>query len=558
MPDRVLIAIVVSKPEGLEFVPGALPSATRLVSWAKTQGYDTHLVDDRGGEAPVDTDQLCKVIVDALEGGGQERLIVAFMGHGLFRDLSEEFWLLTKWRTETTGAVNIVKLRDRLATYQPGQLAIISDTCRSLPIAKARYIDGNGVVPLKDYDPSDVMSADFYGTQAAQPAYSEPAALAPNEAYCFFSRVLTDALLGKLPGAIETDAVLGPVVRNDGLINEVLRGVPRLASSYDKSQKPDMKGSWRAPRNVWSEIAKVGAPPEADVLPPVPLAPQGQRNFGTVVPEQMRLVSLRIAAQDAGARIAAQPRPTHFESGTGLAINGAEVRKVIAGGGFSVDVVERPDWFRVTPLAWPSATAFVAQLSTGLYAAAALISGYIATLTVGENGVESLILRRSSEDHSPATPALGRMQSGQDLGDLEAIARTLREGPAADPVLAALATYAYARAGAFDALAELTSRFAADQKPMPFDLALVARLLLSRSEAGLTADVTGICVPVAGSFPWLRQGWARVEDDRRPLVRRLAEFAVPGEDRGLAPSPFTTFKVTTGAAIAQLIVRREL
>ena len=168
------------------------------------------------------------------------------------------------------------------------------------------------------------------------------------------------------------------------------------------------------------------------------------------------------------------------------------------------------------------------------------------------------MMRPSSDGQSPAPSAIGRMISGQTIGEIEDVATALREGPAADPVLAALAAYAFERAGASEALAELVGRYAAEQTPMPFDLALVCRLPLSRAATGLRAEVNGAVIAVAGSFPWLRQGWARVDDDRRDLVRRLADFAMPGPDRGLVASPFTTFQSATGADIARRIATGDL
>jgi hypothetical protein len=58
-------------------------------------------------------------------------------------------------------------------------------------------------------------------------------------------------------------------------------------------------------------------------------------------------------------------------------------------------------------------------------------------------------------------------------------------------------------------------------------------------------------VPVAGGFPWLRQGWPLVEDRRE--FRNLAPFA----DK-LRPSVFTTLNPRRGRELAELIRRGEL
>src|SRR4051812_45268241 len=133
MPNDLCIAIAVSTPENLDAVPGAIPSAKRVVAWAQALGYSTELVTDEVN--PVTCELLNEVFQRKLGQGGQRRLIVSFAGHGLIRGGAEEYWLLNGWRTQATGAVNYLKLRDRLGTYRPQQLAVISDACRSLVTA---------------------------------------------------------------------------------------------------------------------------------------------------------------------------------------------------------------------------------------------------------------------------------------------------------------------------------------------------------------------------------------------------------------------------------------
>ena len=172
MPRDFCIAIAVSSPEDLDQVPGAIPSAKRLLAWAKAQGYDTELVADDA--RPVTCARLADVFRTRLGQGGQRRMIVSFAGHGLIRGGAEEYWLLSKWRTQATEAVNHIKLKDRLGTYLPKQLAIVSDACRSLVTGQARFVEGNGVVDIKDYVEKSPQTVNLSGTQAAQPSFATP------------------------------------------------------------------------------------------------------------------------------------------------------------------------------------------------------------------------------------------------------------------------------------------------------------------------------------------------------------------------------------------------
>jgi hypothetical protein len=61
MANNVCIAIAVSQPEGLDEIPGAVPSAQRVIAWAEAQGFDTELVTDAA--EPVTYARLREVFV---------------------------------------------------------------------------------------------------------------------------------------------------------------------------------------------------------------------------------------------------------------------------------------------------------------------------------------------------------------------------------------------------------------------------------------------------------------------------------------------------------------
>src|ERR1700741_3182523 len=88
LTDNLCIAIAVSQPQGLDKVPGAIPSARRMIAWAQAQGFDTELITDE--TEPVTCARLREVFVRKLGQGGQQRLIVSFAGHGLIRGGAEE------------------------------------------------------------------------------------------------------------------------------------------------------------------------------------------------------------------------------------------------------------------------------------------------------------------------------------------------------------------------------------------------------------------------------------------------------------------------------------
>jgi len=571
LAKELCIAIAVAKPDDLDEIPGALPSAQRVVAWASSLGYDTELVSD--ATEPVTCERLKKVFRNKLGNGGQRRLVVSFAGHGLIRGGADEYWLLSEWRTEATEAVNHLKLRDRLGTYVPEQLAVISDACRSLPNDKAKWVDGNGIVDVKDYVEKPVEVAHLAGTRSAQPSFATP--IGTEEAYCFFTQVLMNALYGLIPEAIDDDPTFGKVVTNDRLFNAVNKELPLLASLYKRKQVPDLNGGWRWPKNVWSVLNKL----DAAKLPPFAAPPQPRRvrNARQDSEQKRRDQKSQAEVTDFVAKLQNEIGATHFETQTGLVVTGATVTKNPIARNFKVNKDGGgPAWFRFTPQDGALASPVLVQLADGNWAGAAVYTGFIGTFTAGPDGVDSYVLRPNHERGSSAELEIARAATGADFGDPYDLAARLRDFKHTDPVLGALAAYAYARAGAVDEIRRLVYFYSEHNQPAPFDAVLLARLTIRRDNLGYSAHVAPVAeraprsqieserswtyratraaqVRVAGGFPWLRQGWTLLEDDFRPEFRRLAEFA--GE---LRPSVVTTLASQAGEKLAELVRKGDI
>lgn len=576
MVRDLCIAIAVSKPESLDPVAGAIPSARRLLAWAHAVGYDTELVADEDPAVPVTCARLREVFARKLGQGGQRRLIVSFAGHGLIRGGAEEYWLLNGWRTQATEAVNYLKLRDRLGTYRPRQLAVVSDACRSLPTPQAKWVEGNGVVDVKDYVENPVQIAHLAATQAAQPAFATP----PNaaEAYCFFTHVLVNALCGDPASAVENDPNYGRVVTNDRLLTTVGSELPLLASRHSCSQTPDLQGGWRSPENIWSVLRQIPAAtvPISTVLPTVSEPLVQVEEIGAGEAPVSRETAARARAQAFADALRTENRATHFETGCGLVIAGVPVVQVDVGPYFrSETALENPGWFRLYSTA-NDATPVLARLASGDWVGAAAYRGFIGTFTVGSGGAESYVLRRPYQAGSGGEGAIAQAATGSLLTDPFELAAKLRDGKHDDPVLGALAAYAYARAGAIDEVRRTTFFYGYYSQPAPFDAVLLARVPIERDAAGYWAAIPAVpardCrspsertrawtyeatppirVRVGGGFPWLRQGWALLEDDFRPEFRKLFRYA-----GALRPSTFTTLAPEAGEELASKLKRGEL
>jgi hypothetical protein len=569
LAKNVCIVIAVAEPDKpLDPLPGAVPSAKQFATWASGQGYQVELVTDEN-QTPVTCERLGAAFHNALGGGGQNRILVAFMGHGLIRGQSEEYWLLTDWRRKATEAVNHLKLRSRLETYRPKQIGIISDACRSLPTESAKWVEGNGVVDVMDYIDQPVQVAQLSGTRSAQPSFQTP--LGAEEQYCFFSQVLTNALRGEPHNVVEVDDQGRRVVVNDRLYEVVERELPRLASRYQRRQIPQLDGSWRSrPSDVWSVLPDAPVEPRPIVGPGPDVA--NDLAFRSAWDEKNRDEVARDRTERFRKQLRGEVRASHFETGCGLSIVGAPVREVIAPPGFKVGCDEKnPAWFHLSA-ARPAGSVAV-QLKDGRWLAGAVYDGMIGTFTVTEDGAAAFVLRPVWDNTDLAEEAVARAATNAVTNHFE-LAALLRREKHADPVLGALAAYAYARAGAIEDIRRTCSFYAERGQPLPFDAALLARVPLTADGPWLIADIPAVAerkphndteakygftyeatpggrVPVAGGFPWLRQGWALLEDRRE--FRELATFT-----EGLRPSVFTTLNPRRGRELAELIRKGEL
>jgi hypothetical protein len=569
LAKRLCIAIAVSKPDGLEEVPGAIPSATRLADWASGQGYDVALVTDKPD--PVTCARLADIFHEKLGAGGQERVIIAFAGHGLIRGGAEEYWLLSGWRTRATEAVNYLKLRDRLSTYRPRQIAIVSDACRSLPTERAKWVEGNGVIDIKDYVETPVEVALLNSTRAAQPSYSSPPPLGAEEAYCFFTQVVANALAGSPEDAVQLDAEGRAVVLNDNLLNVIDRELPLLASRYQRRQVPDLQGGWRAPKNVWSLLPSKSPNAPAPLIAPHP-SPDGTFSFRNL-DERDTKAAAALATSEFVDRLRSEDLRSDFRPETGIAFAGAVVdRLVLSSGSTTPPNAREINKFELKLPQMERAATVMARLTDGSWVGAAIYEGFVGNFSIGEDGADSYVLRPSWGNADTTQRVVAMAAVGQDLGDPFELAARMRDQKHIDPVLGALASYAYARAGAIEDIRRLCYFYREHRQPLPFDAALLARVPIRPGKNGnwvahipktrpreprnsveqrraFTYRATPAAeIEVAGHFPWLRQGWALLEDDFRPEFRRLAEF-VPG----LRPGLFSSFKRASGEALAALI-----
>ncbi len=329
---------------------------------------------------------------------------------------------------------------------------------------------------------------------------------------------------------------------------------------------------------------------------PLPQTPAGlERASLMALIERDRLTAARRRA-DAGQvaeavrrDIAAQDRPTHFETGAGFAVAGLPARSAWLGPDAHAEDDRHRAWWRIVPTrpdrpAWSGGRLaaplpLLVELEDGRWAGAAAMPNFVATFGLDAAGVSSLVCRHmvepdaGSSEQAIAFRAAGTLTAAQ----LSELIIKFRARKHRDPVLGVLAAYLHDRAGDLDNVIRTAYYFVQFGQPIPFDIALLARLPARRRPDGqievtvpaveaapasrkgkaalpnylraATPAVTGL---VAGAFPWLREGWSLLDgaDDSGLYPPELPALA-----RALTPALFTTLSAEGGRALVGALER---
>ena len=295
---------------------------------------------------------------------------------------------------------------------------------------------------------------------------------------------------------------------------------------------------------------------------------------------ETELVSASIAA------FQTESRPTHFETGAGFALSGAVVQQGVLGPAATAQPQGEPGWWRIEPTAtflpspwWPGGIPLhqplplLVRLTDGRWVGAAALPRFVLSFTVDEVGAQAVIYRSMHMPFSPATEqVMARLRAGALRREqAPELVELLRASKHADPMLGVLAAYLHDSMGDLANVRRTAFFFAAQGQPIPFDIALLGRLEAHRDAEGLlrvlvppvpeaegtrniplfmrraTPPVEGV---LAGAFPWLRQGWDRLDPEGR------SDLYPPGLAQltpQLLPTPFTTLTAIGGDHLAHLL-----
>jgi len=277
-------------------------------------------------------------------------------------------------------------------------------------------------------------------------------------------------------------------------------------------------------------------------------------------------------------------------TGAGFSLSGAAIARVSLGPRATASEAPGTGWWRILPPEPHRADSWwddqdglrqplplLMQLADGRWVGGAAMPNFVLGLTLEPSGAVAAIYRRAGEPDAPNTEqAMARLRAGalrrQQTPEL---VQQLRSAKHADPTLGVLAAYLHEAAADIANIHRTAYFFAWQDQPIPFDIALLGGLEARRESDGLVrvripavADASGARnLPnymrtatdategvLAGAFPWLRQGWARLDPGGQPGLypAGLADLAAH-----LLPAPFTTLDDAGGERLARLIFAED-
>ena len=608
---HVAVSIGVADARGFPFLPGAINAAKALHGWADALNYKSRVVVDEA--APVTFARLRfeleaalvgpispslkkddeRHVIDAAlsEAKPIRRLVIFFAGHGIIKEMEQGLWFLSDSISEQR-VVDAERLRRRLYRFGVDQIAIIADACRSLPKS----------VELADLNPDAILGLGpqicgaappidkFVATQDGSNSFSIPGE-SPDQDRAIFSSLLVEALWG-----IRRDALRPPenkFVTSQSLKRFLTSEVPRLAQRYKRTLQPDISTNFSDGEDIYfGDVAPKVQPP---VFPQWPdtglLVGHGEPSIihfgthGSFDHEGSRLGGgdpfdlEENASTETLNKIRGQKRPISFETGSGFAVSGSRITRVLTEAGIVSGEPGQENQVHIGPSHFElldKAASILIETEDGLVAPTAMPQ-FVATILMSKVGAYALVYRplyAALDAEYPSENAIAKLEGGGLKGDeLRDLVVSMRLHKHEDPTLGVISAYVYESLGDLDSIRQMAYYYVVNGQPIPFDIAMLAHLETTRLEGKLLASIPATAArkpqtkfekenswtfnstvamqgPVGGSWPWMRQGWFLLEDYYEKKSALIDPFLINVAST-IAPARFSTLNKEGATALAE-------
>ena len=279
------------------------------------------------------------------------------------------------------------------------------------------------------------------------------------------------------------------------------------------------------------------------------------------------------------AKLAAQKKPVSFETRAGFAVSGARILRTLTGQGICAGDPGAQNWVHVGPPI-PSHLAEAAPalmvLEGSLTLALTAMPSFLGSVVADATGAYALVYRQFFGpvplsngllgDEAVAQLESGRLE-GEALRDFVVQVRLQKHN---DPTLGAISAYFYESLGDVESLRQMAYYYIKHDQPIPFDIVVLAALPVRRVDGKLVASVPATKPrpplsewerkhswtfqatpadegPVGGLWPWMRRGWAFLDDGPSDLIDPVLIEAT----KHLAPARFSTLRPEGAALLAE-------
>lgn len=608
---RICFAVGVGGANPRKYLSGARNDARRFGEWAEKAGFETVVLQDEDDD-PVTVarfgEELEKLLWrnrDADRANDAEAkppqiewLILYFAGHGMLKDAAEMLWLLSDW-VEEERAVAVSPLTRKLYCYPIDKLTVVSDACSDLPRTILQMditpdgVLGKGPTPRKE-PWLDLFKASQDGTTTFMVPFDDP-----EDDRCIFTSTLLEGLWGGALAEHPADAVTG-----GSLAVFVKDKLPGLSKQYSDEERvpsvnpgiPVEKGGvyFRKPPGFtppafppWPPKATIkdmglGRPSETPTRRPPPPDLGLDDGFGMTSRRPPRESMVEVVERvperpDPEAALKALAADARRAGPGSLGIAGVAVTRIRGLAGLAASPLPPGDWWQLGNLPAGS-TPLLADLDDGSVAASVAVDRFATMLVAGERqGVSGMVLQSVYEGPAKgAVAAIAAMEQGASLAPSKAIALATdaRQDKHVDPVLGVISAYLYDAIGDIDSIRRMAWFYVRHGQPIPYDIALLG--LLHGWENGPELRVGIQAVPardprtpeeeanpwthcatdqatgtVAGRWPWMRQGWAFLEDPTDEESTLIHPMLLEVSRKHLVPGRFATVTAKGADILAQ-------
>jgi hypothetical protein len=618
MPDqgrRICFAVGVGGANPRKYLSGARNDARRFGEWARAAKFETVVLQDEDDD-PVTVGKFGDALetllwpnraADLAEDASAappriEWLILYFAGHGMLKDAGEMLWLLSDWEDDER-AVAVSPLTRKLYRYPIDQLTVISDACSDLPRTIVQMdITPDGVLgkgPAPRNEPwLDMFKASQDGTTTFMVPFDDP-----DDDRCIFTSTLLEGLWGGALADHPADAVTG-----SSLAVYVKDKLPDLSKRYaDEERVPSVNAGIPGDKGVYFRKPPGFVPPAFPPWPPkatikdmglgrpseTPAPRSSPSNLGLdggfgmtsrpreSVVEIAERVPKRPDSEAALKALAADAR----RAGSGsLGIAGAAVARIRGLAGLAASPLRPGDWWQLGNLPGGS-TPLLVDLADGSVAATVAVDRFATMLVAAERqGISGMVLQSVHEGPAKgAFAAIAAMEQGTSLAPSKAIALATdaRKDKHVDPVLGVISAYLYDAIGDTDSIRRMAWFYVQHGQPIPYDIALLGLLHGWENGSELRVGIQAVeardprtpeeeanpwthCATgqaqgtVAGRWPWMRQGWAFLEDPTDEESTLIHPVLLDVGRKHLAPGRFATVTATGAAILADAFALETL